>query len=79
MSDSVVQADGAETWTNGRRRTRRGVGTPVRPPPLCTNRMLPLPISGGGRRTGKVTAAKVTGTGPIRIVVRPRNPVPLWP
>ena len=49
---------GAVNCTNGGWLTRRGAGTPVRPPAVCTKRTQPSPTSGSGRMSGSGTAAK---------------------
>ena len=53
VSDSVVHTSGACHCTNGRRRTRRGAGTPVRPPAVCVKRTQPSPLTGLRRDVGQ--------------------------
>ena len=64
VSESVVQTRGACHWTKGRRRTRRGAGTPVRPPQVWTKRTQPSPRSGSRWMSGSWTAWKRCFTAP---------------
>lgn len=45
-SSRVVQAIDGQNWTNGLRGTGRGVGSPIRPPTVCTKRTDAGPTSG---------------------------------
>ena len=79
VSRSVLQASGAVTCTKGGWLTRRGVGTPVRPPAVCVKRTQPSPTSGSGRTSGSGKAVMVVDFEPRRIVVDPIMPPPSWP
>ena len=46
-SATVVQASGAANWTKGALRTRRGAGTPVRPPAVWTKVAFSAVTTGG--------------------------------
>ena len=73
---SVVQAIDGQNWTNGLCGTGRGVGRPIRPPIVWTNRADVAPISGSAWMSGSWTAGKRMAAGPTRTVVAPMWP---WP
>ena len=79
VSDSVVHTSGACHCTNGRRRTRRGAGTPVRPPAVWVKRTQPSPLTGFWTMSGSPTASNVRATGPSLTVVLPISPPPSLP
>ena len=54
------QASGARNWTNGGWFTRRGAGTPVRPPAVCSKRTQPSPNTGSACSVGIWAAWNVT-------------------
>ena len=79
VSASVVHADGAVICMNGGRLTRRGIGAPVRPPVVCTNRAQPSPTSGSARRSGKATGGMARSVPPSLATVDEISPWPSYP
>ena len=74
VSSSVDHAIDGQNWTQGRRLTGRGVGMPIRPPTVWTNRTDVGPTSGSFWMSGRWTAANRIAAGPRRTVV-----APIWP
>ena len=64
VSSSVDHAIEGQNWTNGRRFTGRGVGMPIRPPTVWTNRTEFGPTSGAFWMSGRWTAANRIAAGP---------------
>src|SRR5687767_2021733 len=79
VSDSVDHAVGALYCTKGGWLTRRGAGTPVRPPHVWRNVTEVSRTSGSGVRSANGTAWNVAADLPTRIVVDPMSPPPPWP
>jgi hypothetical protein len=76
VSSRVVQAIDGQNCAYGLRGTGRGVGMPIRPPIVCTNRTEVGLTSGSCWMSGSWTAAKRIFAGPTRTVVEPMWPPP---
>ena len=65
----VVPRDAeGQNWTNGLCGTGRGVGRPIRPPMVCTNRADDLPTSGSDWMSGNWTAEKRIAAATLTVV-----------
>ena len=71
---SVVHAIDGQNCTNGLWRTGRGVGKPIRPPTVWTNRADEPLTSGSAWMSGSWTAGNRSAEGPTLTVV-----APMWP
>src|SRR4051812_28456629 len=80
VSASVVHTVGPRNCTNGGWLTRRGAGTPGRPPHVWRNTAEVTPQSGcDGTMSGNAVGWKRMRFGPILAMVELSNPPPVWP
>ena len=76
VNPRVVQAIEGQNCTNGLWGTGLGVGSPIRPPTVCTKRTDVGPTSGSAWMSGRWTAGNRIAAGPMRTVVAPMWPCP---